>query len=292
MADMAWHKACLALVRGEFARGILLSRKMREDPTTRPFGLCMQVVGSVGLGDIQVFDEVVNTTGTGLDSKGLAPLFLRLFLGEQGGLPAWFEQLDFGCLPREERFVGGCLGVRLLVIREEWVAAYAGAAALLNFCEHEPLMNLFRAWLQLVCAISLENQGLREAAFERYRQSVRLAWMLDITLPFLDQPLGPRTLLEQVLSTEAPALLVKIRRQSPGYFRNFLKFRNRFSGERREELLSPRETQLAHLLMADYGYKQIAERLGVSFPRVRNLISALYEKLGIHRRAEIPQRVW
>lgn len=291
-ADMAWYKACLALARGEFALGGALARKMCEEADAHSFGLVLQAVGAIGLGDVQTFDETAGAICKRSDPEGITPLFLRLFLGEQGGLPTWFEQFNFGHLPLEERFGGGCLGVRLLLIREEWEAAYAGAATLLNFCEHEPLMNLFRAWLHLVCAISVEHQGRREAAFERYRQSVRLARMLDITLPFLDQPLGPRTLLERALTVEAPDLLAKIRRQSPDYFRNLQKFHNRFTGEQREEMLSPREAQLAHLLMADCGYKQIAERLGISFPRARNLISALYEKLGIHRRTEISRRVW
>ena len=292
VVDRAWHKACLALARGEFALGVALARKIGEESGTRSFGLGIQVVGAVGTGDIPTFDEAVNAIRTRSDLGEVVSAFLQLFLGEQGKLPSWFEQFNFRHLPLEERFGGGCLGVRLLFLRGEWRAVYAGAATLLNFCEHEPLMNLFRTWLQLVCAISLENQGLREAAFEWYRQSVQWAQMLDITLPFLDQPLGPRTLLEQVLSAEAPRLLVKIRRQSPGYFRNLQKFRNRFTGEQREEMLSPREVQLAHLLMADCGYKTIAERMGISFSRVRNLISALYEKLGIHRRTDISRRVW
>ena len=290
--NLARHKACLALARGEFAQGIVLSRKIQDEFGFHSFGLGVRVIGAVGAGDVQTFDETVNAIRNESAPEGLVSIFLRLFLGERGGLPVWFEQFNFSRLPFEERFGGGCLGVRLLLIREEWQAANAGAATLLNFCEQEPLMNLFRTALHLICAISLENLGMRERAFERYRQSVRLAQMLDITLPFLDQPLGPRTLLERALAAEAPELLTKIRRQSPDYFRNLQKFRNRFTGERREEMLSPREAQLAHLLMADCGYKQIAERLGISFSRVRNLISALYEKLGIHRRQEISQRVW
>ena len=290
--DFARHKACLALARGEFAHGLVLARKMQEEFGPHAFGLGVQVIGAVGAGDVPTFGEAVNAIRTRSDIGGVALIFLQLFLGEQGTLPSWFEQFNFRHLPLEERFGGGCLGVRLLFLREEWRAVYAGAATLLNFCEQDHWMSLFRGWLHLVCAISLENLGAREAAFERYRQCVQQAQILDITLPFLDQPLGPRTLLERALVDEAPELLTKIRCQSPDYFRNLQKFRNRFTGEQREELLSPRETQLAHLLMADCGYKQIAERLGISFSRVRNLVSILYEKLGIHRRTEISRRVW
>lgn len=290
--DLARYKACLALARGEFAQGIVLSRKIQDEFGLHAFGLGVRMVGAVGVGDVQTFDETVNAIRNESVSEGLAPIFIRLFLGERRGFPAWFEQFNFTRLPFEERFGGGCLGVRFLLLHEEWQAANAGAMTLLNFCEQEPLMNLFRIGLHLVCAISLENLGMRERAFERYCQSARLAQMSNITLPFLDQPLGPRTLLERALAAESPELLTKIRRQSPGYFRNLQKFRNRFTGEQREEMLSPREAQLAHLLMADCGYKQIAERLGISFPRTRNLISALYEKLGIHRRTDISRRVW
>lgn len=293
-ADMARvrHEVCLAVARGEFVRGIALARKLRGECGTSALGLAVQVIGAIGAGDVQTFDETVNAIRASANPEGIVSVFLRLFLGEQGNVPLWLEQFNFRHLPLEERFGGGCLSVRYLFVREEWKAADAGAATLLNFCEQEPLMDLLRTWLHLVCAISLENLGIRERAFERYRQSVRTARVLEVVLPFLDQPLGPRTLLERALAAEAPDLLTKIRRQSPEYFRNLQKFHNRFAGEQREEMLSPREAQLAHLLMADCAYKQIAERLDISFSRVRNLISALYEKLGIHRRSEIERRVW
>lgn len=57
-----------------------------------------------------------------------------------------------------------------------------------------------------------------------------------------------------------------------------------------DAVLSPRENQVAALILKSFGNKQIAERLGLSEQTVRNYISAIYFKLGVKDRFEFMRK--
>ena len=50
--------------------------------------------------------------------------------------------------------------------------------------------------------------------------------------------------------------------------------------------LSPREQEVLALLAKGYLYKEISDRLGISFHTLRNHQRAIYEKLHVHSRTE------
>jgi DNA-binding NarL/FixJ family response regulator len=53
-----------------------------------------------------------------------------------------------------------------------------------------------------------------------------------------------------------------------------------------QELLSKREQEILELLSQGYRYKEIADRLGISFDTVRSHLQHIYEKLHVHSRTE------
>jgi DNA-binding NarL/FixJ family response regulator len=55
---------------------------------------------------------------------------------------------------------------------------------------------------------------------------------------------------------------------------------------RNPELLTDRERAVLQLLAEGLGNRDIGEQLGISRSTVKFHIAALYEKLGVHRRAE------
>ncbi len=50
--------------------------------------------------------------------------------------------------------------------------------------------------------------------------------------------------------------------------------------------LSAREREVLELLVSGYLVKQIAERLGISFPTARTYVRRIYEKMHVHSRSQ------
>jgi DNA-binding NarL/FixJ family response regulator len=53
-----------------------------------------------------------------------------------------------------------------------------------------------------------------------------------------------------------------------------------------EEALTPREEQVLRLAASGLTHREIARRLGIENKTVRNHLANLYDKLGIHGRAQ------
>ena len=115
---------------------------------------------------------------------------------------------------------------------------------------------------------------------------------LGIVLPFLGVMLGPKSVLERALAEDAPELLKKVKKLTNGYFRNLVKYHNRYTGDSVSEELRPREFFLALSLKRGLRYKEIAERMGIAQGRVHNMAVEIYEILGIRRGAKIGNQVW
>ena len=115
---------------------------------------------------------------------------------------------------------------------------------------------------------------------------------LGIILPFLGMMLGPKSALERALAADAPELLMKVRKLTNGYFRNLVKYHNRYTGETVTEDLTPREFFLAQSLKQGLRYKEIAERMGISLNRVHAMAKDVYATLGVRGASAIGDRVW
>ena len=77
------------------------------------------------------------------------------------------------------------------------------------------------------------------------------------------------------------------RSTASAFFRNLVRFHNRLTGESMTDLLSPREFYVATALTRGLKYKEIAERLGIAYCRVNDLITTIHDKLDIHGSNEL-----
>jgi DNA-binding NarL/FixJ family response regulator len=59
-----------------------------------------------------------------------------------------------------------------------------------------------------------------------------------------------------------------------------------------EEMLSERELEVLRLLAQGYTNTQIAEKLAISESTVKNHVTNLYDRLGVHSRAEAVAWAW
>jgi DNA-binding NarL/FixJ family response regulator len=57
-------------------------------------------------------------------------------------------------------------------------------------------------------------------------------------------------------------------------------------------VLTPRETEVLHLIAKGLLYKEIAEQLGISFHTVRQHIGKIYEKLHVQNKTEAINKVF
>ena len=98
--------------------------------------------------------------------------------------------------------------------------------------------------------------------------------------------------VEELVAEIAPDNVPRYRELSKRYFTNLIRARNHYTGERVTTVLSFREFYLAMLLKRDMSYKELSERFGITVGRTKNIVSAIYDKLGIHSSGELRDLVW
>ena len=295
-------EAELRIVQGEFAGMDRFYATIRKDGRNFLTAAGVALFGAVGTDDSLLFDTVLKDIAAYPSRYGspeaklaveIVMVWVNGLLGAPVRCPDWLVHLDLAAVPGEWRRQVAYLAVQCLHRRNERVAAAVLADALLNL-EADKAVGFSAAdvYLKMAKAKICHDEGRMREAERWYRAVVESAKPLGIVLPFLGVMLGPKSALERALSEGAPVLLTRIKRLTNGYFRNLAKYHNRYTGDSVTEILSPREFFLAQCLKSGLRYKEIAERMGIAQGRVHNLISMLYETLGIGGSEEIGDLVW
>ena len=258
--------------------------------------------GAVGSDDSFLFDTVLKDIAAFPARYGspeakvaveIVMVWVRNFLRAPLACPDWLERLDLSRLPAEWRRQAAYLAVGCLDRKGEYKAAAVLADALLNL-EVEKAVRASAAdiYLKVAKAAVCRDEGRLEEAGRWCRAVVESARPRGIVLPFLGLMLGPKSEMERALASGAPKLLAKIKRKTNGYFRNLVRYHNRYTGDRISDELTPREFYLAQSLKRGLSYKEVAVRLGVSVANVHNLIVTVYGKLHIRSNRELKDKVW
>ena len=295
-------QAEIRVVRGEFAGMDRFYAAIRKDGRNFLTAAGIAIFGAVGSNDPLLFDAVIKDIDAypsryGTPEARLATEivmeWVRNFLRAPLMCPERLVKLDLAPIPGEWRRQVAYLGVMCLQRRGEYRAAEVLADALLNLdAEKEVKSSAADIYLKKAKAMICREEGRQEEAEKWCRAVVESAKPLGIVLPFLGVVMGPKSAMERALASEAPKLLAKVKKLTNGYFRNLVRFHNRFTGEKVSEDLTPREFYLAQCLKAGLRYKEIAERMGIAEGRVHNMAVAIYETLGIKCRAKIGNHVW
>ena len=258
--------------------------------------------GAIGTDNPQLFDEVMADIAAyparyGSPEAQLAVeivmVWVRNLLRAPMKCPEWLFHLDLSSIPCDWRRQVAYLAVACLERRGEYKAAAVLADALLNLDPNGVVeSSTADIYLKMAKATICRGEGRMDEAARWCRAVVESAKPLGIILPFLGLMLGPKSVLERALADGAPELLTKVRKLTNGYFRNLVKYHNRYTGETVTEDLTPREFFLAQSLKQGLRYKEIAERMGISLNRVHAMAKGVYATLGIRRASEIGDRVW
>lgn len=291
------------IVRGEFAGMDRFYATIRKDGRNFLTAAGVALFGAVGSDDPILFDTVLKDieafpTRYGSPEAKLAveivTAWLRNFLrAPLARCPDWLVNLDLAFIPGEWRRQVAYLAVGCLKRRGEYTAAGILADAILNLdAEKTAKSSSADVFLKMAKAKICRDKGRMVEAARWCRAVVDSAKPLGIILPFLGVVLGPKSALERALADGAPELLAKVKAQTNGYFRNLVKYHNRFTGESVTEDLPPREFFLAQSLRDGLRYKEVAARLGVSPNRVHAMAKEIYATLGVRGASSIGGRVW
>ena len=292
----------ISVVRGDFAGMDRFYATIDKGGRNFLTAAAIALFGAVGTDNPQLFDAVLKDIAAfpvryGTPEAKLAveivTLWIHNLLRAPIKCPEWVVHLNLAEIPGEWRRQVAYLAVSCLQRRGEYTAAGVLSDALLNL-EPDKATRGSSAdiYLKMAKAIICRDEGRMDAAARWCRAVVESAKPLGIILPFLGVVLGPKSVLERALLAGAPELLAKAKKLTNGYFRNLVKYHNRFTGENVTEDLTPREFFLAQSLKNGMHYKEVAERLGVSLNRVHAMAKGVYATLGISRASSIGNLVW
>lgn len=301
--DRLFASAELSLARCEFAKCRELYDRLRTSARYSLAAIRIGVVGAIGLGDVRLFDQVLKDLEThrrqAKDRAAdlaveMVKAWIRQHLWIPEGYPEWICRFDLEGVPAEWRDQVAYLGVRIRLVRTEFESAYATAALMMNYdTSPEDVITARRVHLRIIRAIACRETGRREEMMKWLREVVREICphgFLQSLMLVMDGVAS--TSVQKLLAEEAPAQLPRYRALSKSYYANFVKMRNHFTGERVSDKLSLREMYLAILLRRGLSYKEIAERFGITVGRTKNLVAAIYGKLGVNSRKQLKGRVW
>lgn len=292
-----------AVGRGDFGDAVRAYARVRKGSPLFPSAASVTVLAAIGVGDVDLFDAVLSDVDAyparyGTEEAKLAAEIFGVWVRQMLWVaeefpPPWLKDCDLSLVPWEWRRQVGYILVRQLTRQCQLLAASVLADALLNLTpEKGGLAAAPDIHLKMAKALVYRQEGRMDLAEHWCRETVKVAAANKFIFPFLGIAMGPKSVLEQALDELAPELLKKIKSKTGEYFRNTVRFHNRYTGESVPEGLTPREVFLACSRKSGLRYKEIAKRLGVATSRVNGMVKVLYGKLDVHNIRQLGARIW
>lgn len=295
-------EAELAIARCDFSRAKTLAGQLLGDDNYVLVAVRIGIVAAVGLNDLRFFDQVLRSLA---EYRRRAPrsrsalgveiteAWIKQFLWISTDYPEWMCRFDLSDIPESWRAAVAYLGVKIRLNQGSFESAYAAASLFLNFVCSRQDVSAATSYAKIACAIACRETGRTEEMMKWLDEAARLLVPQGILLPFLLFMHGShRSPVEELIAGIAPDSVPRYREQSKRYFANLIRARNRYAGEHTTTALSFREFYLAMLLKRDMSYKELSARFGVTVGRMKNIVSAIYDKLGIHSCGELKELVW
>jgi len=277
-------------------------KAMPKDGRLFPVVARLAVLGAIDSANLHLFDRVRrDMTAYAKAEKGnphaalamqLVETSVRLRLRIADGYPDWLPQFDFAAVPTAWHPHVAFLGIKVLLEQHRYEAALAasGLALAVNARhDHVPGLDI---WLSLFSAICCRETQRYDEADRWFRRAASEAEKCDFVVPFLEFAMGEGSSLDVALKELAPKLVDVVRQRVDAFYLNAIKVRNHLTGGHVTEKLTRRQFFIARHVSYGASYKEIADMLGLSLGRVRNLVSEVYQVLGIHNRGELTGLVW
>lgn len=251
--------------------------------------------------DVQWFDEIcadavayVGTADIPMASLAaeLLDSWLRGWLNVRVGYPQWLLELDFSNLPDAWRIDAACIAVRALTVSDSFAMADCLARSLMVLpCEVQPLPEQKIALLLSSSLFNVEN-GNMAVSGAQYEQALKLAEENNALLPMMLGDMQLEYARNELCANSSEQFRFRLIEESNRVFESYLAFRNQLYGKTDMDKLTRRQFQIALMLRRKDSYKKIGLCMGLSIGRVRNLVMELYEKMYVHRRRQLIEKVY
>jgi len=297
VTEMAWK-----LVRNDPFDVAAFYESMPKGGRLFPVIARVAVLGAVDSADIPLFDRVRRDMAAYVRAEKGNPLAalaielveanVRLRLRIADGYPAWLPRFDFSEVPSDWYPHAALLGIKVLMEQRRYEAALSAAGlALAVNARHDHILGA-DIWLSLFSAICCRETQRYDEATRWFRKAAEKAEKCDIVVPFLEFAMGEGSSLDIALRDLAPKLFETVRQRVDAFYLNGIKMRNHLTGGHVTMQLKRRQFFIARHVSHGASYKEIADMLGLSHGRVRNLVSEVYQILDIHSRSELAGLVW
>ncbi len=201
--------------------------------------------------------------------------------------PDWLVKGEFEGFPTEARPMLIFMRIKYLQSVGDNNAMLAAAQIAREIFRQDGKMTLVDIYLACFCACACYALGRLDEAREYLSISVaecERGWFVS--------PLGEYStwvggLLATILRTSTPDFERAVDKHIEGILKNWLFFHNEFAKDNVTLILTTKEYQLALLLKEGKTYAQSAKQLHISVGRCKNLISVIYQKLGISKKSEL-----
>ena len=300
--ERTFVEAELAIGRCDFKRGLGLVERLVQNDHYVFAAVRIGVISAIGLGDLRSFDRFLKaladcgkrTTCPNVKCGcAITEAWLRQLLWLPDGYPEWMDRFDLTDIPEPWRPAVAYLGVKIRLCRGEFESAYAVSSLFLNFICPQHGITVACAHAKLALAVACRETDRTGEMLKWLDEMIRTLAPHGFLLPLLLFMHGSHmSPVEALLAEVAPDQVQRYRTLSKVFFANLIRVRNHYTGERTTGELSFREFYLAMLLKRDMSYKDLSERFGITVGRTKNIVSAIYDKLGVHSGGELRDLVW
>ena len=225
-------------------------------------------------------------------SASLLPVLAAVSMNAPELAPRWLINGDLWDFAPDARPMLVYMRVKYLQSIGDHSGMLAAAQTALALLKRKSGVTLTDVYLTCLCACGCYALGRADEAREYLARSVALCEKGGFVSPLGEYTTWVGGYLETALKNADPEFERAVNRHIEGTLKNWLFFHNEFAKDKATLILTTKEYQLALLLKEGKTYAQAAEQLCISVGRVKNLISIIYQKLGVSKKAEIARHLF
>ena len=289
----------LAYMRGNYE---LASRRFSEtlpdDPTR--FCACMvSLLSAIHLNDSGLYARVSHYLQQEMRSGDentahVAEVALTgpsLSMKDMSRVSMWVQKGDFSRLLPEARPMGMYLSLKNLQGQKRYGELLCACKAAIALWEQEDTFTLLDIYLRMLCATGCYEMNRVEECDRHLLAAMELALPNGFITPFVEFWMNTGCQIEHLLEQHYPQWRDPVERVSAATWKNWIAFHNRYTRENITTLLTQREYRMAQIIVAGGTYQNVADELYLSLSTVKSMLSAIYDKLLIHSRAELAEMI-
>ena len=297
----AQYRAELDYLRGNFDAVKAYYAGVLPSDTTYLCAANIAICAAMCTRDYPLFKEIetsVKEIETGSSSPcarraaSLLPVLAGVCMNAPGNAPDWLKSGELDGFPAEAHPMLLFMRIKYLQSIRDHNGMLAAAQTARILYQKSATMTLVDLYLTCFCACGCYALGRMEDTRTYLKKSVAMCEKGGFVSPLGEYTTWVGGLLEVALKKSTSDFECAVHAHIERTLKNWLFFHNAFARDNASLVLTTKEYQLALLLKEGKTYQQAAEQLNLSVGRIKNLISVIYEKLGVSKKSEIMQYVY